>query len=134
MSDLEKKAPGEYCNGRKRDGSGYCRHEAGWGTDHPGMGRCKFHGGASPSGEKAVLDNLGEAAEHAGVAYKLRLKEIRRKLENGEDVEWSELDRLARTAFDRTGHGPTETTEVTGSDGGALEITIEREVVNVDDD
>lgn len=25
-----------------------CRREAGWGTDHPGQGRCKLHGGATP--------------------------------------------------------------------------------------
>ena len=44
--------PDVYCNARTRNGSGSeggrCRHEAGWGTDHPGVGRCKLHGGASP--------------------------------------------------------------------------------------
>lgn len=25
-----------------------CRRPAGWGTNHPGRGRCKLHGGASP--------------------------------------------------------------------------------------
>ena len=25
-----------------------CRKPAGWGTDHPGEGRCKYHGGATP--------------------------------------------------------------------------------------
>lgn len=27
-----------------------CTHEAGWGTKHPGEGRCKLHGGATPRG------------------------------------------------------------------------------------
>lgn len=42
-----------YCNARTRNGNGgeggHCRHEAGWGTDHAGIGRCKLHGGASPT-------------------------------------------------------------------------------------
>jgi hypothetical protein len=28
-----------------------CTRTAGWGTGHPGTGRCKFHGGASPQAE-----------------------------------------------------------------------------------
>lgn len=38
------------CGGRKRDGSGdTCTQTAGWGTDHPGIGRCKLHGGNTPN-------------------------------------------------------------------------------------
>lgn len=38
------------CGGKKRDGSGNtCTQPAGWGTDHPGIGRCKLHGGATPN-------------------------------------------------------------------------------------
>lgn len=44
--DYPKKEPDRYCNGRKRTG-GYCTQRAGWGTDHPGTGRCKLHGGSS---------------------------------------------------------------------------------------
>lgn len=34
--------------GAKAKGTGRpCRLPAGWGTDHPGAGRCKLHGGAS---------------------------------------------------------------------------------------
>lgn len=120
MSDkLPPKEAGEYCNGRKTDGSGYCKHEAGWGTDHPGIGRCKFHGGASPNHEKSILDELENAAEDASIAIKLRLKHIRRKAEESdfEDVDWSEVDRLARTVFDRTGRGPSQTKELTTGEG-----------------
>jgi len=31
----------------KKDGTP-CQRPAGWGTDHPGVGKCKLHGGASP--------------------------------------------------------------------------------------
>jgi hypothetical protein len=41
-------SPGYYCNARKRGEEGrgeLCTLRAGWGTDHPGTGRCKLHGG-----------------------------------------------------------------------------------------
>lgn len=42
------------CNARKTNGTGLCRHECGWGTDHPGIGCCKMHGGCTPSGQIAA--------------------------------------------------------------------------------
>jgi hypothetical protein len=44
-----------YCGAKKRtqDETGganiYCMKKAGWGTDHKGMGSCKYHGGATAS-------------------------------------------------------------------------------------
>ncbi len=43
------------CGARKTDGSGTCSQVAGFGTSHVGYGRCKFHGGASPNGEKFAM-------------------------------------------------------------------------------
>jgi len=40
---------GRYCGARKRQPTHpgeTCRRPAGWGTWHPGVGRCKLHGGA----------------------------------------------------------------------------------------
>ena len=42
-----------YCSATKRqadeDGERrLCRQRAGWGTDHPGTGHCKLHGGSAP--------------------------------------------------------------------------------------
>jgi hypothetical protein len=37
---------GELCNSPKKHG-GTCGRPAGWGTNHPGKGRCKLHGGRS---------------------------------------------------------------------------------------
>ncbi|AFH22087.1 hypothetical protein OSG_eHP15_00285 [environmental Halophage eHP-15] len=134
MSDLDKKEPGEYCNARKTNGDGYCQHEAGWGTDHTGHGRCKFHGGNTEAQEKNVIGKLQGAAADAAVGYKLRLKHIRAKVEAGEteEIDWQEFDRMSRTVFDRTGYGKTETHELTGEDGDA--ITVESEVVTVTTD
>jgi len=38
------------CGATARSTGQPCRRPAGWGTNHPGAGRCKLHGGATPSG------------------------------------------------------------------------------------
>jgi hypothetical protein len=90
-----------------------------------------LHGGNTPAQEKHLLDQLGDAADDAAIALRLRLKHIRQKVEagDGDAVNWSEVDRLARTVFDRTGHGKTETRELTGE--GDDEISVSSEVVTV---
>ncbi|MFF7884309.1 hypothetical protein ACH40F_29180 [Streptomyces sp. NPDC020794] len=35
------------CGAKKRQGAGLCGRPAGWGTPHPGSGRCKLHGGST---------------------------------------------------------------------------------------
>jgi hypothetical protein len=67
------KKPGDKCNARMQRGGGYCMNGAGEGTDHPGFGRCRLHGGASPREEGvdgpadlfrvAGLDNIINLAE-----------------------------------------------------------------------
>lgn len=48
-----KMGGGELCNAKKKSGD-ICLLAAGWGTPHPGLGRCKFHGGMSPNHLKAA--------------------------------------------------------------------------------
>lgn len=55
------KAAGEKCAAPKRQGDGFCTQAAGWGTDHPGWGRCKLHGGSAPSGRAAALNQQATA-------------------------------------------------------------------------
>jgi hypothetical protein len=44
-----------YCGGKLRGGKkGSCRKKAGWGTIHPGIGKCKLHGGGLPNHVKAA--------------------------------------------------------------------------------
>lgn len=58
-----------YCGAKRRRVDATCKRPAGWGTDHPGSGRCKFHGGNNPgrpgmagnkialkTGEKEVIE------------------------------------------------------------------------------
>jgi len=60
------------CGAQRRRADATCRRPAGWGTDHPGVGRCKLHGGSTPSHKanaarkatdteaRAMLARLGE--------------------------------------------------------------------------
>ena len=40
---------GALCGAKKKQGPGTCRKTAGWGTDHPGYGPCRLHGGSTPT-------------------------------------------------------------------------------------
>jgi hypothetical protein len=67
----EQRDKHQLCGAKKKDGSGFCRCFAGSGTLHKGYGRCKFHGGSTPSHKKnaAILEaqkrmiQLGSAIE-----------------------------------------------------------------------
>lgn len=58
------------CGATKHQGDhGPCRRPAGWGTDHPGWGQCKLHGGAAPNNRKrALADAARDAAIKLGFA------------------------------------------------------------------
>jgi hypothetical protein len=52
MGQAEKMGVGT-CKAKMRKG-GLCSRPAGWGTVHPGIGRCKMHGGSAPTHVKAA--------------------------------------------------------------------------------
>lgn len=54
------RAKGPKCNANKKDGS-VCGLRAGFGTHHEGQGRCRYHGGATPSHELAVIRETVES-------------------------------------------------------------------------
>lgn len=68
---MGKKAVGKKCGANKTKGGGTCGHAAGWGTSHPGRGRCKWHGGSTPTHVKAAQR---EAAEEAVAVYGLPIE------------------------------------------------------------
>lgn len=49
------------CGAKKRNSDEFCGHPAGYGTSHPGIGRCKYHGGSTPSGVKSAERALVKA-------------------------------------------------------------------------
>lgn len=57
------------CGGRKHDGSGTCQNPAGKNTDHVGIGRCAWHGGATQNHRIAARRiRIVQEAERFGVA------------------------------------------------------------------
>lgn len=56
---MNRKRVGAICGakrtGKSQSGPGVCCQPAGWGTDHPGIGHCKLHGGNTPNVEKADI-------------------------------------------------------------------------------
>lgn len=51
----------KHCGAKTRTG-GTCGKPAGWGTDHLGGGRCKHHGGSTPTGRTAGRQQLAQKA------------------------------------------------------------------------
>jgi hypothetical protein len=47
MENRKRALPANQCGARTRSGD-ECRKSAGWGTPHPGRGRCSLHGGCTP--------------------------------------------------------------------------------------
>ncbi len=84
----------QLCGARKTNGKGDCTRPAGWGTDHPGIGRCKWHGGCTPNHKKAVQRELAtRAVETYGLPREIEphealLEEIHRTAGH---VSWLEL-------------------------------------------
>ena len=48
--------------GKSSSGPGVCCQTAGWGTNHPGVGRCRMHGGNLPSHSQAAEKELARKA------------------------------------------------------------------------
>lgn len=100
---------------------------------------CRFHGGSAEQVEQKAQERLDRMADAATKRMQDRLGDIFDRLEHPELTtdEYVKLMREARqlttAILDRTGHGPSETTEVTGESGGPLDVVINREVVGDDD-
>jgi hypothetical protein len=58
-----------YCGAKRTRGEERCTRPAGWGTDHPGYGSCKFHAGSTPNGRAAArVEMARDSLERLGVA------------------------------------------------------------------
>lgn len=71
MSDTAE-PPGDGRCGAVRKGRPPCKHPAGYGTDHVGIGRCKFHAGSTPSHVRsAQLVLQRQACESLGIPVEI---------------------------------------------------------------
>lgn len=69
---MNKRGTYPRCDAKTRDGNRRCLQAAGWGTSHPGTGRCKMHGGSTPTqeigaGREAARTNSVAALAKLGV-------------------------------------------------------------------
>jgi len=65
--------PTVLCNARQARADGYCEKPAGDGTPHPGIGRCRLHGGLSP--QHQGVDGPAELFRVAGLDAIINLAE-----------------------------------------------------------
>ena len=54
--------PKPRCGAERRHGNGPCKRGAGAGTDHPGAGKCSWHGGCAPNGRTAAMNEQARKA------------------------------------------------------------------------
>lgn len=57
QAESEQEGP-RLCGAHRAKRGGTCEKHAGWGTDHVGVGRCRFHGGRTPSHNAAAARQL----------------------------------------------------------------------------
>lgn len=113
--------PKRYCGGKLRKRDGTCTRPPGWGTDHPGAGRCKLHGGKSPTGSKAgrmekarqEMETYGlprgitttdalEEELHCSAGHVAWLREQVAQLETG-DLVWGITEEIEKSATEFAG-------------------------------
>lgn len=58
----------DLCGARLRQAEGTCRKTAGWGTDHPGYGSCRLHGGSTSTQTTGAARQRAEAEARAVLA------------------------------------------------------------------
>lgn len=63
------------CGGKTRSG-GLCRRPAGWGTKHPGDGRCKLHAGSTPRGEDSPHFKTGRYSKFLNASLQAKLDTV----------------------------------------------------------
>ena len=149
------------CPGTNRQGEP-CGHPEGWGTDND-TGPCKYHGGAGGTNDDGSSHEGNDFAAKAGAwadgffedflteQEQRRVREATEVLgsqagaqEVGRHVASLALEQFRRTGderflrrfesiCDKFSIAPADEVELSGEDGGPLDVVINREVVGEDD-
>ena len=85
---------GPTCGANRRNDAGPCGQPAGWHTDHPGVGRCSWHGGNAPNGRVAAARVAAETEAREMLA-RMDVEPVGNPLEalhklGGQVIAWQE--------------------------------------------
>jgi len=101
LTPLKPKSPMTVCGAKNRQGLP-CKQAQGWGTDHPGFGNCKLHGGGSPSGVKHAAKERALWQQTLADEIDPSLRVVR-QIRDGDDVAPRDRLRAAQDLLDRAG-------------------------------
>ena len=95
---------------------------------------CRYHGGSAEQVQKKAQERLDEMADSTTATIQSQIEDLEAEYEAAEDADeklaiMSEMRRLWKIILDRTDHGPSETTEVTGEGGGPVEVNLSETIV-----
>jgi hypothetical protein len=123
MDDTDPMADSDRCTATASSTGERCKQPA-----IPGGNVCRFHGGSAEQVQKKAQERLDEMADAATKEMQDRLADVFDRLDDADDDDYVKLLREARqlttAILDRTGHGPSETREVTGEGGDPLQVVI----------
>jgi hypothetical protein len=122
MMDADPMANTEQCTATASSTGERCKQPA-----IPGGNVCRFHGGSAPQVKEAADERLERLARELLAEFEPRINDLLEEYDRAQDAgEKTKIHRELRQAvtdiLDRADHGPTETREHTGEDGGPLMI------------
>lgn len=98
-----------------------------------GSNVCRVHGGGAEQVKAKAQERLDRMADEVTADVAEIVDDLKDLYDQADPDDKLAIQQAIqshwRIILDRTGHGPTERREVTGSDGGPLEININEEVV-----
>lgn len=94
---------------------------------------CHLHGGSAPQVKAKAQERLDRMADEVTADVAEILSDLKAMYDEADDDEKLAIQGAIqshwRIILDRTGHGPTEKRQLTGNDGGPIELTLNEEVV-----